>query len=88
MAITIVAITIAGIKVNDIHIEPDVEHGGYSIKTAEYSLISSTGKILAKQTLGGYNGIKLEPSPATKHALEEFTKSYVNDVQALLGLLE
>ncbi len=82
------AVTINGIRVNDVHIEPDGEHGGYRIKLAEYSLIGSTGKILAKQIIGGYNGMVLEPSHETKKALEVFTKAYVNDVQALLGLLE
>jgi hypothetical protein len=83
-----VPITISGIRVNDVHIEPDAEHGGYRIKTSEYSLIGSTGKVLAKQTLGGYQGMTLEPSPATKAALDAFMKSYVGDVQSLLGLLE
>lgn len=82
------AITLQGIRVNDIHIEPDVERGGYKIKSAEYSLISSTGKVLAKQTIGGYNGMPLEASATTKTALEAFTKSYAADVQTLLGLLE
>jgi hypothetical protein len=83
-----VAITISGIRVNDIHLEPDHERGGYKIKSAEYSLISSADKILAKQTIGGYNGMALEPSPETKAALAQFTKLYTNDVQSLLGLME
>ena len=82
------AVTISGIRVNDVHIEPDADHGGYRIKSADYALISSTGKILAKQTIGGYNGMALEPSPETKAALHEFARRYVADVQALLGLLE
>ena len=81
-------ITIKGVCVNDVHIEPDDKGGGYRIKSAEYSLISSKDKVLAKQTIGGYQGIALEPSAATKAALNTFMKSYVNDVQALLGLLE
>jgi len=81
-------VTIQGIRVTDIHIEADVEHGGYTVKTAGYSLISSTGKILAKQMIGGYNAMALEASSATKKALDVFTQSYVNDVQALLGLME
>ena len=81
-------ITIAGIRVNDIHIEPDPEQG-YKIKTAEYSLIGSTGKVLATQTIGGYNSrIVLEPSFETKKALATFMQSYVHDAQELLGLLE
>ena len=82
------AVTIEGIRVTDIHLEPDGEHGGFLIKTAGYSLISSTGKILAKQTIGGYNAMTLEPSPETKKTLDAFAKSYSKDVQALLGLLE
>ena len=82
------AITIQGIRVNDIHLEPDVEHGNFKIGTAGYALISSTGKVLAKQTIGGYNGLALEASPETRKALDAFTKSYTNDVQAVLGLLE
>ena len=81
-------ITISGIRVNDIHVEPDLERGGYRIKTAEYSLMSSTGKVLAKQTIGGYNGLVLEPSTETKKALDVFTQSYIHDAQSLLGLIE
>lgn len=82
------AVTIAGIKVNDVQIDPNTQGEGFVIKSASYSLISSTGKVLAKQAIGGYNNMALEPSTATKLALEAFMKSYVNDVQTLLGLLE
>lgn len=82
------AVTISGIRVNDVHIEPNTEQGGYRIKSAEYSLISSTGKVLAKQVIGGYGGMALEPSQETKKALDTFTRSYMSDVQTLLGLLE
>ena len=82
------AITIKGIRVNDIHIEPNPEQCGYRIKTAEYSLISSVNKVLATQTIGGYNGFILEPSVETKKALDIFTQSYVKDMQNLLGLFE
>lgn len=82
------AITIQGIRVNDIHLEPDHEHGGFKIKSAEYALISSTGKVLAKQIIGGYQGIALEASEKTKQAMTAFTQSYTADVQGVLGLLE
>ena len=82
------AVTIKGIQVNDVHVEPDPQAGGYRIKTAEYSLIGSTGKVLAKQVIGGYQGMVLEPSSETKKALDAFTQSYIRDVQSLLGLLE
>ena len=82
------AITIQGIRVDTIHLEPNLEQGGYKISTAQYSLISSTGKVLAKQTIGGYQGLVLEPSPETKKALEAFTLAYSKDVQGILGLIE
>lgn len=82
------AITIQGIRLNDIHLEPDNENGGFKIKSAEYALISSTGKVLAKQNIGGYGGLVLEASPATKTALAGFAKLYTTDVQAILGLIE
>lgn len=81
------AITISGIRVNNIHIEP-AENGGYKIQSAEYSLISSTGKVLAKQAIGGYQGMALEVSTETLQALRLFAESYLKDVQTILGLLE
>ena len=81
-------ITIQGIRVSDIVLENSLERGTFEIKTAGYALISSTGKVLAKQIVGGYQGMALEPSPATKAALDAFTKSYVADIQDLLGLME
>lgn len=82
------AITIQGIRVNDIQLEFNVEKGLFEIKTATYSLISSSGKVLAKQIVGGYQGMALEPSAKTKVAMDGFTQSYVVDIQVLLGLLE
>ena len=82
------AITIKGIRIKDIHIEQDIEGGSFKINTAQYSLIGSTGKVLANQVIGGYNGLVMEMSPQTKKALETFANFYVADAQALLGLLE
>lgn len=79
-------ITISGIRVDAINVKPDTERGGYKIETAEYSLMSSAGKALAKQTIGGYGGMVLAPSPDTEKALTAFADSYAKDVQALLGL--
>ena len=81
------AITLQGVRVNDIQLKPN-EAGVFSIEGAEYSLISSTGKVLAKQTIGGYKGMAIEPSDTTKAAMKAFTDSYAADVQNILGLLE
>ena len=82
------AITIKGIRVEDISIQRDSENGGYKINSASYSLLSSVDKVLAKQSIGGYGAITLEPSPATVKALQEFSESYRKDVIATLGLEE
>jgi hypothetical protein len=86
-----VAVTITGIRIDDIQIEPATENGvagGHQIKQAKYCLIGSTGKVLAEQYLGGYNGRKFEPSEEAKLALAAFMKLYTRDVQALIGMLE
>lgn len=80
------AITIKGIRIEVISINRDAENGGHKIETAEYALISSLEKVLAKQPVGGYNGLKLEPSVATVKALRAFMDSYTADVTGALGL--
>lgn len=82
------AVTIKGIRVDDVQIEPDPERGAYKLKQSTYCLIGSTGKVLAKQNLGGYGSLPFTASPATQAALDAFMAAYTNDVQSLLGLLE
>lgn len=84
-------VTIDGIRLNDLHLEPNgdaLKADSFNIKSAEYSLIGSTGKVLAKQSIGGYQGLALEPSADTKVLLKALWTSYMKDVQTLLGLLE
>ena len=82
------AVTITGVRVDAIHLEFNPDSGMTKIDSAQYSLISSAGKVLAKQTIGGYQGMAIEPSPATLKAMDAFSKSYISDVQAILGLME
>lgn len=82
------AITIKGIRIEDIGISRDSENGGYKINSANYSLLSSVDKVLAKQSIGGYGGLVLEPSPATVKALQAFSEAYSKDVILTLGLDE
>lgn len=82
------AITIKGIKINSVIVEPDPENGGFKMKQSEYSLIGSNDKVLAKQVLGGYGSLPFTTSPATQKALDTFMAAYTADVQQLLGLLE
>lgn len=80
------AITIKGIRIEQVTIDRDVEGGGHKLSTASYALISSVDKVLAKQSLGGYGDMKLEPSATTVAALRAFMDSYQADVVATLGL--
>lgn len=80
------AITIKGIRIETVSLEHNKEDGGYKISSSQYSLISSLDKVLAKQPIGGYGGISLEPSPATLKALSDFISSYQSDVKMVLGL--
>jgi len=76
-------VTIRGIRIKNISLTPHEEGDKMS---CTYQLISSADKVLAEQSVGGYNGLKLTPSPVTQKALDEFLKLYRNDIQILLGL--
>ncbi len=82
------AITIKGIRLENISIDRDAENGGFKISNSSYSLLSSVDKVLAKQTIGGYGGIVLEPSPATVKSLQDFMQAYQSDVVMTLGLVD
>ncbi len=79
------AITIKGIRLENIAIDRDAE---FKISNSSYSLLSSVDKVLAKQTIGGYGGIVLEPSPATVKSLQDFMQAYQSDVVMTLGLVD
>ena len=67
-------------------IERSEETGHCAIKEARYSLISSTDHVLASQSIGGYGGLSLKPSPQTIKLLEQFMQAYKADTLAVLGL--
>ena len=78
-------ITIQGIRIESLKIERS-EPTGEDIITASYSLISSTGRVLAKQSIGDYSGMKLQPSASTLKAFGAAIAAYKNDVNSDLGL--
>lgn len=83
------AITIRGIRLESIGITRDNETSDYKLGQSVYSLISSADKILAKQSIGGYNSdMTLQPSPETIQLLRQFTESYRRDIILTLGLEE
>jgi hypothetical protein len=79
------AVTIKGIRLEDVSLHRK-EGGDFEIANSNYSLISSADKVLAKQTIGGYGGMVLQPSPVTVKALNDFIDSYRKDVHMVLGL--
>jgi hypothetical protein len=81
-------ITLKGIRLESLTAERDDKTGSLALKTSSYSLISSTDKVLAQQTIGGYNNLVLTPSPETLKALETFLILYKKDITAVLGLEE
>lgn len=76
-------ISIKGIKLTKLNIGLD---GDEPAIESEYALISSADKVLARQSVGGYNGMKLQPSAATIGALNAFLKLFRADVNTVLGL--
>lgn len=79
------AITIRGIRIKTLTITPSPDEGDDKV-SATYQLISSADKVLAEQTIGGYNGMKVGLSPASCKALDDFVKSYRSDINMTLGL--
>jgi len=81
-------ITIKGIRIDLVSIKRSEETGGMDIDASQYSLISSTEYVLARQSIGSYGGLTLKPSPGTKKLLDSFMESYKADVVAVLGLTD
>ncbi len=79
-------ITIRGIRFKTVLITPHPDDAGEDKVQATYQLISSADKVLAEQSVGSYNGMKVGLSPATCKALDEFLKCYRADVNMTLGL--
>jgi hypothetical protein len=81
------AITIQGIRVRSITVSRTED--GEDKVNAEYELISSVGKVLARQSLTSkpdYGTTVFVPSPQTMKALAEAVAAYVKDAQIHLGL--
>jgi len=79
-------ITIKGIRIESLSIKTTGAEQGEGPITSEYSLISSDDKVLAKQSIGGYGGMKVQPSADTVGALNAFIKMYKRDINTVLGL--
>lgn len=83
-------LTIKGIRLDAVHLER-IDGNEISLKYATYSLISSADTVLADQTIGGGYGndkVKVNASPTTIKALQEFIAAYKNDINTTLGFAE
>ena len=77
-------ITLKGARVEYFAVERGADDE-YKI-SARYELISSEGRVLAKQSLGGYGNMTIEPTTETKIALHAFLKAYNADIGRSIGL--
>jgi hypothetical protein len=77
-------ITLKGVRVDHFSVERK-DNGEYEI-SARYDLLSSEDKVLAKQSIGGYSDMTIQPSIDTRRALDVFLASYNADIGKTLGL--
>lgn len=78
-------ITIKGIRISELTIKTKPDEGECGI-TSSYELLSNEDKVLAKQSVGGYNGLEMRPAADTIAKLNDFIKSYKRDVNMTLGI--
>ena len=78
-------ITIKGIRIKSLSITTKPDQGECGV-TSDYELLSSEDRVLASQSVGGYNGLKVQPAADTVGALNAFIKLYKRDINTVLGL--
>lgn len=81
------AIGIQGVRLSKLSLDLNDKTGTYK-PGGEYEILSTTGKTLAKQTIGGYGGIEVPASIETVRLLNAFCQSYAKDVRTMIGLDE
>lgn len=79
-------IGIAGIRIESVTFTRKGEEGDENSITANYALISSKDTVLARQAVGGYNGMKITPAADTIGAFNKFMELYKRDVETVLGI--
>ena len=79
------AITIGGVQLVSLNLAREKESGTTKL-TGSYELVSSTGKILAKQSFNSYNEIALTLSGDSQKLMADMQTSIQNDLNKTLGL--
>lgn len=80
-------IGIQGVRLSKLHIDLNDKTSGYK-PTGEYEILSTTGKTLAKQSIGGFGGIEVPASIETVRLLNQLCAAYAKDVRTMIGLDE
>lgn len=81
------ATTIKGIRIEEVNISSPTVDGGREIR-GQYSIISNTDIVLAKNGFNGYEQVKIAFSPDTQKAFQVFLAGVKKDTQATLGIEE
>jgi hypothetical protein len=81
------AVTLQGIRLDAIKLDRDDKDGSFKV-SGHYSLVSSKGKVLAGQEVGGYNGMQIPMDAETTKAMQQFVDLYTNNITSLIGLDE
>jgi hypothetical protein len=81
-----VAIGIQGVRLEHLRIEfGDTQD--YKL-TGDYALMSTKGKVLARQGFNGYGGIEIKPSASTVGLMNKLVEAFNGDLNSVLGLNE
>ncbi len=79
------SIGIKGLRIDNVAIAS--KEGGNEI-SGNYSIISTTDKIIAKQGFNSYDEVKITMSQETKTALNTFLAALKKDAETTTGLVE
>lgn len=79
------AVTIQGVQLINLALTKSKEEGTIKL-TGSYELMSSTGKVLAKQGFNSYNEVTLTQSGETMKLVYELQASIQKDLNTTLGL--
>ena len=78
------AVTVQGAQIDHLSVSKN-DKGEHKVE-GSYVLMSSTGKVLAKQKFNGYGDVSVSQSPQTAILFQDFLKGMQSDLNTTLGL--
>ncbi len=81
------ALAVQGIRIPLVNINR-IENSGDNQISGSYELISTTDRVLCKQTFNNYNDMKITWSNETTKALNILLTNIKKDIQTTLGITE